>query len=192
MAFNINGFRTQLRLDGARPNLFEVRMPFPGPVLGGGPASQDLTFMCKTAQLPGSSVSQVVVPYFGREVKLSGNRTFPEWTVTVINDENFSIKNAFERWMGALNSHEGNLRNSTFFSATSYGVSASVIQFAKTGESIKNYEFVGMFPIEVSPIDVDWGANDTVEEFTVTFAYQYWLANGLRGGNTTDRAAAVR
>lgn len=186
MAFNITDFRSTLTRDGARPNLFEVTMNFPTNVVtNGAVASRKLTFMCRSAQLPGSSIGSVVIPYFGREVKLAGNRVFADWTVTIINDEDFAIKNAFELWMNGINSHFGNRRNGSFASATSYTSDATVKQYGKTGSRIKDYQFVGMFPIDLSPIDLDWGANDTIEEYAVTFQYQYWLSN------TTDRRSSV-
>lgn len=131
----------------------------------------------------------VSIPYFGREVKLAGNRVFQDWTVTIINDENFAIKNSFEQWMNAINSHIGNRRFSTLTSSSSYAVDGKVFQYGKTGNKIKEYLFRGMFPIDVGPIDLDWGANDTVEEFTVTFQYQYWVTNTTDGAAlTTTRA----
>jgi hypothetical protein len=192
MAFNISDFRARLGRDGARPNLFEVTMNFPAVVVtGSGAASQKFTFMCKTAQLPGSTLGSVVVPYFGREVKLAGNRSFADWTVTVINDEDFQIRNAFERWMGGVNGHALNRRNSSFQTPTSYTSDATVTQFGKSGSKIKSYQFVGMFPIDVSPIDVDWGANDTIEEFAVTFQYQYWLSDTTDVRSSTATVASV-
>ena len=112
MAFSVNEFRSQMTGDGARPNLFEVSMPFP---LFSNPenAQQKLTFMCKTAQLPGSTLGVVPVQYFGRELKFAGNRTFADWNITVINDEDFVVRNAFERWMAGINSHSLNLSNPT-------------------------------------------------------------------------------
>lgn len=185
MAFNITNFRSTLVRDGARPNLFEVTMNFPANVVSNSAvASRKFTFMCRAAQLPGSTIGSVIVPYFGREVKLAGNRVFADWTVTIINDEDFAIKNAFELWMGGINSHFGNRRNGSFSSATSYTTDAFVKQYGKTGSAIKNYQFVGIFPIDIAPIDLDWGANDTIEEYAVTFQYQYWLSD------TTDRRAS--
>jgi len=175
MAFNVYEFRSQMQGDGARPNLFQVEMQFPL-FSNPGNASQKLTFFCKTAGLPGSTVNSVPIQYFGREIKVAGNRTFADWTITIINDEDFVIRNAFERWMAALNSHSTNLRNNIATSASSYGADAVVRQYSKAGSEIKSYKFVGMFPTDVSQIDVDWGSNDTIEEFTVTMAYQYWEA----------------
>jgi len=173
MAFNINQFRSQMQGDGARPNLFEVTLPFPGFALP-GTALTKLSFMCKTAQLPGSTVNTVPVSYFGRELKFAGNRTFQDWTITVINDEDFIIRNAFERWMNGLNSHALNVRNPAAATPNSYTVDSEVRQYSKGGDILKKYKFIGMFPTDVAPIDVDWGSNDTIEEFSVTLAFQWW------------------
>jgi hypothetical protein len=173
MAFSVNEFRSQMVGDGARPNLFEVSMPFPG-FSAPGNAQTKLTFMCKTAQLPGSTINAVPVQYFGRELKFVGNRTFADWTLTVINDEDFVIRNAFERWMNGINSHSLNVRNPIALAPGGYTVDGEVTQFGKTGDQLKRYKFLGLFPTELTPIDVDWGSNDTIEEFSITLAYQWW------------------
>ena len=173
MAFNVNQFRSQMVGDGARPNLFEVSMAFPV-FSDPGNAQQKLTFMCKTAQLPGSTVGVVPVQYFGRELKFAGNRTFTDWTISVINDEDFVVRNAFERWMNGMNSHSLNVRNPLAQTPGSYTVDGEVKQYAKNGDTLKKYKFIGLFPTDVSPIDVDWGSNDSIEEFTVTLSYQWW------------------
>jgi hypothetical protein len=173
MAFSINEFRSQMQGDGARPNLFEVSMPFPAFALPGN-AQTKMSFMCKTAQLPGSSIGTVPVQYFGRELKFAGNRTFTEWTVSIINDEDFVIRNAFERWMNGINSHAGNLRAAAAAASLGYTVDSEVRQYGKQGDVLKRYKFIGVYPTDLSPIDVDWGSNDTIEEFTVTLSYQWW------------------
>ena len=173
MAFNVNQFRSQMLGDGARPNLFEVSMPFPG-FSDPENAQQKLTFMCKTAQLPGATLGVVPVQYFGRELKFVGNRTFVDWTVTVINDEDFVVRNAFERWMNGINSHSLNIRTPAGLAPGNYTVDGEVSQYGKTGSIIKKYKFIGLFPYEITPIDLDWGANDTMEEFSVTMSYQWW------------------
>ena len=175
MAFNVNQFRSQLQGDGARPNLFEVTLPFPAFSLPGN-AQTKTTFMCKTAQLPGSTLGVVPVQYFGRELKFVGNRTFADWTVTIINDEDFVVRNAFERWMNGINSHNLNVRNPIAGTPLGYSVDSEVTQFGKAGNTIKKYRFVGMFPSDITPIDVDWSSNDTIEEFSVTLTYQFWEA----------------
>jgi len=173
MAFNVNEFRSQMQGDGARPNLFEVTLPFPAFALPGN-AQTKMSFMCRTAQLPGSTVNAVPVQYFGRELKFAGNRTFADWSVTVINDEDFSIRNAFERWLNGLNSHNLNVRTPAAATPLGYTVDGEVRQYGKGGGIIKKYKFIGLFPTDITPIDVDWSANDTIEEFTVTLSYQWW------------------
>jgi len=174
MAFNVAEFRANMVGDGARPNLFSVSLIFPTIVANGQTAGQKVTFMAKTAQLPGSTIGTVPVYYFGREMKFAGNRTFADWSLTIINDEDFSIRNAVENWMNSINSNAGNIRNSSALTNTSYTVDAQVTQYGKTGGELKKYKFVGLFPIDLAPIDLDWGSNDSIEEYSVTFAYQHW------------------
>lgn len=174
MAFNVAEFRSQMLGDGARPNLFSVSLTFPQIVAGGVDASRKVTFMAKAAQLPGSTINSVPVSYFGREVKFAGNRTFADWTITIINDEDFTIRNTIEKWMNEINSNSGNKRSSATKNPTSYTTDAEVIQYGKTGNELKKYKFVGLFPVDLAPIDLDWGSNDSIEEFATTFAYQYW------------------
>lgn len=177
MAFNINDFRANLIGDGARPNLFQVSLTFPG-IADLPAATRDISFLAKTSQLPGSTVGVVPLYYFGRELKFAGNRTFADWTITVINDEDFIVRDAFEQWMDSINSHNTNIRDYRATSPSGYTTDAFVTQYGKDGTSVlKEYNFVGLFPTDVSPIELDWGTNDTIEEFTVTLAYQYWESN---------------
>jgi len=191
MVFRVQEFRAQMNYDGARPNLFKCDLTFPTIINGGNGAQSKFSFMARAAQLPGSTVNQIPQFYFGRELKFAGNRSFPEWTVTVINDEDFLIRDAFERWMSGLNSHVGNLRNPAFEKGDGgYQQDGFITQYAKTGEVIKRYKFVGLFPIDISPIELDWGANDTIEEYAVTFAYQWWEWAAGENGPTTDAVSA--
>lgn len=177
MAFNIQEFRSQLVGDGARPNLFSVSLTFPTIAIGGAVAAQKTTFLAKSAQLPGSTVGTVPLFYFGREMKFAGNRTFADWTLQIINDEDFTIRNAMESWLNGINAHNANLRNSAANNQNGYTVDAQVTQYGKTGNTLKSYNFIGVFPVDLAPIDLDWGSNDTIEEYSVTFAYQYWESN---------------
>jgi len=175
MPFNSYEFRAQLQGDGARPNLFEVQLTFPT-FINPGSAARKLTFMCKTASLPGSTIGHVPVFYFGRETKLAGNRTFPEWNLSIINDEDFVVRNAFEKWMNGINRHVTNVRDSWAGNSLGYATQGLVKQYSKTGGVLKQYTFEGIFPVDVSQIDVDWGSNDTIEEYSVTLAYQYFTS----------------
>lgn len=181
MAFNVNTFRTSMVTDGARASLFDVTLVFPlVAVTGGavpglfGTATEQVTFRARATSLPGDTISSIGVNYFGREIKLAGNRSFPDWSITVIQDEDFNLRNSFERWMSGINSHVGNLRLPQMLSGEGgYQQDAFVTQYSKTGTSIKTYRMVGCFPTDVSPIELDWGA-DNIEEFSVSFAYQWW------------------
>ena len=174
MAFNVTEFRANMIGDGARPNLFSVSLVFPTIATNSVAAGQKTTFMAKSTQLPGSNVGTVTVPYFGRELKFAGNRTFAQWSLQIINDEDFIIRNSLESWMNAINSHAGNVRNAAATSSSGYSVDAVVTQYGKTGNTLKQYKFVGLFPIDLAAIDLDWGSNDAIEEYSVTFDYQWW------------------
>jgi len=178
MAFNVNEFRSNLIGDGARPNLFSVTLTFPSFVNNGSAAGQKTTFMAKASQLPGSSIGSIPMYYFGREMKFAGNRTFADWSLQIINDEDFLIRNALEEWSNGINSHVSNIRaagGST--SPSAYTVDAVVTQYGKTGDILKTYNFIGMFPVDIAPIDLNWQDNDAIEEYGVTFSYQYWESN---------------
>jgi hypothetical protein len=174
MAFNVAEFRANMIGDGARPNLFQVTLNFPTIAENGVAAGQKATFMAKSAQLPGSTIGTVPVYYFGRELKFAGNRSFTDWSLQIINDEDFTIRKAIESWMNGINSHAGNVRNAGAKNPTGYTVDAEVTQYGKTGDVLKKYKFVGLYPLDLAPIDLDWSSNDTIEEYGVTFAYQWW------------------
>ena len=165
MAFNVNEIRANLIGDGARPSLFEVTMVNPVSTLG----DQKLRYMVRAAQIPASSLSMIPVPYFGREIKVAGTRTFADWTVTVMNDEDFAVRRSLEAWSSAINSNQSNVR-----SVSNYRSSADVIQYGKDGTEIRRYQFVNIFPVEIAQIDLAWDQGNAIEEFQVTFAFDYW------------------
>lgn len=175
MAFNINEMRSELRLGGARQNLFQVRIRNPANGLG----DFKTPFMVQAAQIPESQLGVIPVFYFGRQMKLAGDRTFGDWTVTVINDEDFLIRNAMEEWSNRINRLERNVREI----GRNYKSTATVVQYAKDGERIREYTFNGIFPSVISPIELDWATTDQIESFQVTFSYDYWT---VTGGTTND------
>lgn len=185
MAFNINQFRSQMTGDGARPNLFEVTLAFPE--FAGAAATTPFTFMCKTASIPASTIGSVEVAYFGRTLKFAGNRTFGDFNITVINDEDFIVRTAFQKWLSNINSHAGNLQSAPAALGLGYTRDAVVTQYSKNGKALKKYKFIGMYPTELSEIALDWSANDQIEEYTVNLAYQWWEADD----GSTDRTAVV-
>ena len=177
MAFNINEFKSQLVGGGARPTLFQCQIT--NPVV---PAADfKAPFMIRAAGLPESTVGAYNVQYFGREVKYAGDRTFADWTITVINDEDFLIRNAMEAWMNSIAAHDANTRSLP----QDYKSNGLITQFSKDGSPLRSYIFEGMFPINVSEITMDWSTTDAIEEFTVTFQYDFWRVEGSTGISTT-------
>ena len=176
MAFNISQFKAlALPTGGARPSLFQVTIADPpGIALG---AKTKFSFTCRAAQLPASSLGTIEIPYFGRKIKLAGDRVFQSWQVTVMNDEDFDVRNMFETWSNYLNTHETNIRRTA--RESSYKSEVEVIQYSKGGPSgdssipIRSYRLIGAFPTVVSPIALDWNSTDQIEEFTVTFQYDW-------------------
>jgi|TARA_R110002096_G_scaffold90476_1_gene205165 hypothetical protein len=177
MAFNINEFINNLAQGGARASLFQVQINNPVDASGDAKAP----FMVRSASMPGSSLGFSEVPYFGRSVKVAGQRRYDDWAVTVINDEDFLVRNAMENWINALNSHEGNVRDGGFIAPSSYKVDASVTQYGKAGEALRTYKFRNLFPSDISPIGLDWGQTDVIEEFQVNFKYDYYTVEGSTG-----------
>lgn len=170
MAFSIQKFITNMPVDGARPNLFEISFPY----IDG---SKKFSFRAKATTIPGSTIGVAPVFYFGRQVKFAGDRTFDPWTVTIISDEDdytSGPRSILELWMGSLKTHESNLRATGFIQPDLYMKDADIIHYGKAGGEIARYTMKQAFPIDVSPVTLDWGNNDTIEEFSVTFAYQYW------------------
>lgn len=189
MPFTVQDFRNALINQGARPTQFEVELAFPLIAIP-GTASRNATFMAKAATLPPSNLGGITnVFYFGRQVKLPGDRTFPDWTITVLNDESFDVRDAFERWSSRINEHFGNVRNPAAQFERDFEADIIVRQFAKTGgPPIKSYKLVGAWPLTVDTIDLNWDTTDTVEEFGVTLSYQWWESLGPNGP-TTDVAS---
>jgi len=179
MAFNVNEFAGALVGGGARNSLFKVDIQ--NPINGGNDIQVPL--LCRAAQIPASTLTPIEVPYFGRRIKIAGNRTFAEWTVTILNDEDFALRNAMEQWTNSINSFQGNLRTTGGASPTLYKSSAQVTHYGKDGQELRIYNFIGLFPTEIGAIDLSWDGGDAIEEFTATFQYDYWEVSGGQTGN---------
>lgn len=203
----LEDFKARLIGGAARPNLFEVELNFPTfATESTTTASVDQTrsiselsrFMIKSANLPASNVGVIEVPFRGRTLKIAGDRTFDVWTVTIINDVDFTIRTAFEKWMNAINKHDD---NSGLINPSQYQRDAIVKQFGRTslasaqsnvtnpiqtnaGDSIpvlKAYKFYGIFPTAISAIDLSYDSSDSIEEFTVDLQVQWWDALDANG-----------
>jgi len=183
----LDAFKGRMVGGGARPNLFECEMYFPDDAVPTTTSKDDLSdkvrFLVKAAQLPASTVTNIDVPFRGRFLKIAGNRTYANWTITVINDIDFNIRTAFERWSNLINKHED---NAGLTNPADYQQPMIVRQLGRAGVSgpspitdanipvLKMYQFNGAYPVNISEIGLDYATGDAIEEFTVEMAYQWY------------------
>lgn len=189
----IDKFKSRLTGGIARPNLFEVILATPDGVVDNTVNDFDIKsrFLVKAAALPASNISPISVPFRGRTLKIAGDRTFDEWTVTVINDTDFAIRSSMERWMNSIAkvSDNSGLTNPEDYTKDLYINQLGRAQVAPNTQAsdadmpiLRTYKFYSCFPTSVSQLDVSYDQADGVEEFTVTFQVQWWEAAG-NGGN---------
>ena len=185
----LDSFKGRMIGGGARPNLFECELYFPEAAIPLDTSRSQLTdrarFLVKAANLPASNVAAINIPFRGRNLKVAGDRTFDIWTITVINDVDFGIRTAFERWMNLINKHED---NAGITNPTSYQRDMFVRQLGRSGVTgntpssdtqvpvLKQYRFYGTFPTNVSAIDLSYESSDQIEEFTVDLQVQWYDA----------------
>tara|TARA_R100000808_G_scaffold25083_1_gene61539 strand:- start:1675 stop:2289 length:615 start_codon:yes stop_codon:yes gene_type:complete len=180
MSFNIRDFAGRLQFGGARPALFECNFTAPNSA-----GMQDLPFLCRATQTPPKTLTTVETQYFGRTIRFGGVQQFDTWTVTVINDEDFAIRNVLEGWADIVNKPIGNQRAIGPGSGApgvigggttegAYKTDGQITQYGKRGNAIATYRVVGLFPTEVAAMDLDWATADAIQEFTVTFNIDYW------------------
>ena len=180
MTMRIDDFKTALAQGGARSNLFRCTVFWPNANITGD-ADTNIggdalhSFMIKAAQLPGSSIASIPVPFRGRTLKVTGDRDYMDWNVTITNDANFAVRNAFERWHDAMNGAatnvSGNGIDATNFNT--YVGNVEIEQLGRDGNAIKRYRLLGAWPTEVAPIDVSFDVGG-IEEFSVNFTYQWF------------------
>ena len=168
----ITDFKSKLTGGGARANLFEVVLTFPDAAAPDQVVLDKSRFLVKGANMPASNVNPIEVPFRGRVLKIAGDRTFDSWTVTVINDTDFAIRSAFEKWMNVINRVSDNtgLTNPADYQADAY-----VYQLDRDGSALRSYRFYDVFPTQVGPIDLSYDSQG-LEEFTVELQVLWWEA----------------
>ena len=180
----IDDFKASVASDFARPNLFQVDLAFPSGIINNASLVNLGKFTVRAANLPSSQVGVIEVPFRGRVLKIAGDRTFEPWTITIQNDSGFALRNAFELWTAAIQAYNENFTAAAGLGdqddSTGYFADMSVHQLArdiKDGEKpkvLKSYKFYNVFPSNIAAIDLDYGNNDAIEEFTVELQTQYW------------------
>ena len=176
----ITGFKSKLAGGGTRPILFEVEIAFPNETQIDNDTKEKSRFLIKAAALPASNITPIDVNFRGRILKIAGDRTFDTWTVTVLNDVDFSIRSAFEKWMNLINKMEDNTGEQD---PAIYQPDAYVHQLDRDGSTLRTYKFHDVFPTQVSQIDLSYETTDAIEEFTVEFQVQWWEALKGVGAN---------
>lgn len=177
MAFNITDIRAGLRLGGARPTLFQVEITNPV----NNVSDFTVPFLVRATNLPASTINPIEIPYFGRKIRIAGDRTFDVWNTTIMNDEDFAIRHTLEQWHNQINTLQSNLNTGGSSAPEIYKSTAIVTQFGKAGNQLRRYRFNGIFPTEISSIELDWENTDTIENFSVTWAYDWYEIEGGPG-----------
>jgi len=170
---NIADFKAKLSGGGARANQFKVTLPFPGFAQIGGEI-ETLAFLCRATSIPAMTLGEVDVKFRGRSIKIAGDRTVAPWTVTVYNDTNFLLRNAFERWNNGMNNMTD---NEGLTNPADYQVDVFVDHLDRNGNTVKSYTLRSAFPTEVGAIELTYDEQSAIEQFQVTFAYQYFETN---------------
>jgi len=170
---NISDFKAKLAGGGARSNQFKVTMPFPGYASVGGEI-EDLAFLCRATSIPSMEIANINVPFRGRAIKIAGDRTIPAWSVTVYNDTNFRLRNAFERWQNGINNMSD---NEGLTNPVDYQVDAFLDHLDRNGNTIKSYTLRGVYPTAIAAIPLDYDEKTVIEEFEVTLEYQFFDTN---------------
>ena len=170
---NINTFKSKLKGGGARANQFQVTLPFPGFAAIGG-ETRVMSFLCTTTNLPGMTLAEIPVPFRGRNLYIAGDRTIDTWTTTILNDTDFLIRNAFERWMNEINAMSDNIG---LENPSDYMVDGFVDHLDRAGQVIKSYTFRGMWPLTIAPIELTAAEAGEIESFEITYRYQFFETN---------------
>ena len=187
---SITEFRSRMTGGGARSNLFEVNIQYPD-LVGNGSATEDGEFLVKAAEIPAANLGNIPVPFRGRVLPVAGDRTFDPWTITVINDTDFTIRDRMERWSNFINDIQTTQGE---VNPENYQTNAIVKQLGRSGDTsggstipmLRQYNFVGIYPNAVSSIPLDYGATDQIEEFQVTFNYLFYEIVGMDDGTGTS------
>lgn len=172
--FNVERFKSALTNGGARPNQFAVQLSFPTYVTGATLAVARAPFLVSVAELPGQTVNPAIVQYRGREVKFVGDRVYAPWTITVLNDAEMSIRTAMEQWMNGMEDYANKFGR---LQPSEYQRDMQVFQLDRNGNALKSYNIINAFPVDLSPVALDFGANDQISSFTVTFQYQHFTTS---------------
>jgi hypothetical protein len=173
----IQQFKANMAGGGARSNQFKCILTFPDFVKNMSVANGKITFMAKAAQLPSSDIADIEISYRGRPVHFAGERTFQPWTITVYNDNDFIVRDAFEDWVNKIGNSDS---TNGIMAPTIYQRPMEVHQLNRLDESVKIYSFYDAYPVSVAGVQLDWDNNAQIQTYDVTFQYNYWKPGAVK------------
>ena len=190
--FSVTKFKSSLSHGGARPSLFRVMFEYPSTIRPLPPTNA--SFLVKSTTIPASTIGSYDVFYHGKTIHVAGDRSFDTWDTTIINDEDFGIRNTLENWMNSISNHKLNTRDKGVFNTSEgdvakYKSTLRVIQFSKAGKELRTYTFIGAWPSALSTINLDWSTQE-IEEFTCTWMYDSWYTGDILGRDSDEARAA--
>ena len=178
--FNVERFKSALTNGGVRPNQFAIQLSFPTYVPSAANAVARSPFLINIAELPGQTLNPAITFYRGREVKFAGDRIYAPWNITVLNDSQFSIRNAIEGWMTGMEDLQLKTRR---FNPAEYQRNVDIFQLDRNGNILKSYTLLDAFPVDLSPVGLHFGGNDQISTFSCTWQYQSFVTSSQTGAN---------
>ena len=193
MAFSVTEFKSNLKQGGARPSLFKVDFTYPSGITTPPTRAE---FLVKTTTIPASTIGSYDVFYHGKAIHVAGDRSFDTWDTTIINDEDFGIRNTLENWMGSISNHKLNTRDKEVFNTSEgdvakYKTTLEDQQFSKAGDDLRTYIFTGAWPSALSTINLDWATASEIEEFTCTWMYDSWFVSAGNSSSNVNVAPST-
>jgi hypothetical protein len=173
---SISNFRSNFQ-GGTRPNRFLVTGG-----IGAAPIGDD-GFLIKATTLPASTNGVIPVPYRGRVLKIPGDRMFAEWAITVIDDadESTDLRGLFTKWSNDVNAHVANTTKDPNMTETMTMWTVQMLS-QKDDSPIRTIELHNCWPIEVAAVDLSYDTADSITEFSVNLAYDFWTESSVTDG----------
>ena len=180
----LSNFKTALEYGGARPSLFDIEVDLSSPSLMSGVSGVDnIISHCNVSAIPPLTVTPIEKQYFGRTVKIPGDIVYGDLATTVLNAENYSIRNAIEAWMDHINSHK---ENKGISDNSTWVTDGTLTQYGKDGDAVVAWEFIDMWPQTLAELPLSYDTASDIEQFDVTWAYNYYQMSGQGGAASLD------
>ena len=178
----LSNFKSALNYGGARPSLFDIEVSNPTAIAGVGGVTSIVSH-CNVSAIPPLTVTPIEKQYFGRTVKIPGDIVYGDLSTTILNTEDYSVRNAIEVWMDHINSHK---ENKGISDNTTWVTDGTLTQYGKDGDAVVAWEFIDMWPQTVAELPLSYDTASDIEQFDVTWAYNYYQMSGQGGAASLD------